>query len=482
MIVGVDIGTQSLKAVILTPDLEVLGQHAIAYQPEFPEPGWAEQSPKLWEDALRPAIEGALRAANCKSERIKAFGIAGQLDGCIPVDREGLPLHPCLIWMDRRAEGELADIDARLIQERCGLVLDATHLAAKIRWLKRHVPATREAACFHVPVSYVVSRLTDQRVIDHATASTSMVFGLATQDYDDDLLRLFGISRSELPEPAPAQRLAGPLTKAGGALTGLPPGIPVAVGTGDDFASALGAGITSPGRLIDVLGTAEVVGALNAAPVIDAASLVETHGFPGGLYFVENPGWLSGGAVAWFRQVFGLVDFAALDAEAAATPPGADGVSFVPALSGAMAPEWIASARGAFYGLTPSHGRGHMARAVLEGTAFAMRDVLERVRDLGVRVDAIRCVGGGAKSAFWTQMRADLTGFPVEIARHVDTSPIGAAMLASVAAGLSSDLGQSAAKVNEGLKIVQPDPSKKAAYDAAYEKYHQLFRHLRPLF
>jgi xylulokinase len=482
MIVGVDIGTQSLKAVILTADLEVLGQHAVAYQPEFPQPGWAQQDPKLWENALRPAIEGALRAANCKAGQITALGIAGQLDGCVPVDGEGLPLHPCLIWMDRRAEAEISDIDARLIQERCGLVLDASHLAAKIRWLKQHVPVTREAACFHVPVSYVVSRLTGQRVIDHATASTSMVFGLATQNYDDDLLQLFGISRSELPEPVPAQRLAGRLTETGSALTGLPVGVPVAVGTGDDFASTLGAGSAGPGRLIDVLGTAEVVGALHQSPVIDKASLVETHAFPGGLYFVENPGWLSGGAVAWFRQVFGLEDFAALDAEAAATPPGAGGVTFVPALSGAMAPEWIASARGAFYGLTPSHGRGHMARAVLEGTAFAMRDVLERVRSLGVGVDAIRCVGGGAKSAFWTQLRADLTGIPVEIARHVDTSPIGAAMLAGVAAGQSSDLGQSAAKLNEGLKVVHPDPSKKPAYDAAYEKYYQLFKYLRPLF
>lgn len=482
MIVGVDIGTQSLKAVIVNSELEVLGQHAIAYQPEFPQPGWAQQDPKLWEDALRPAIEGALRAANCRAGDVRALGIAGQLDGCIPVDGEGLPLHPCLIWMDRRAEPEIAGIDARLIQKRCGLVLDASHLAAKIRWLKRHVPAARQAACFHVPVSYVVSRLTGEHVIDHATASTSMVFGLATQNYDSDLLQLFGVARSDFPEPAPAQGVAGRLTKGGSELTGLLAGLPVAVGTGDDFASTLGAGLTAPGRLIDVLGTAEVVGVLHPLPVIDKASLVETHAFPGGLYFVENPGWLSGGALAWFRQVFALKDFPTLDAEAAATPPGSEGVTFIPALSGAMAPEWIASARGAFYGLAPGHGRGHMARAVLEGTAFAMRDVLERVRNLDVQIDAIRAVGGGAKSAFWTQLRADLTGIPVEIARHVDTSPIGAAMLASVAAGFSSDLGQSAAKLNEGLKVVHPDPSKKPAYDAAYSKYHQLFKHLSPLF
>jgi len=482
MIVGVDIGTQSLKAVILTPELEVLGQHAVAYQPDFPQPGWAQQDPRLWEEALKPAIAGALARAGRKARDIRAIGVAGQLDGCVAVDCDGLPLHPCLIWMDRRAEAEVSNIDPKLIRETCGVVLDATHLAAKIRWLKRHVPAARQASCFHVPVSYMVARLTGARVIDHATASTSMVYGLAAQDYDEKLLSLFGIARQELPEPRPAQSFAGTLTQTGSVLSGLPDGIPVAVGTGDDFSSALGAGLTAPGRLVDVLGTAEVVGALSPALVIDQASLVETHAFPGGLYFVENPGWLSGGAVAWFRQVFGVADFASLDKEAAATPPGADGVLFIPALSGAMAPEWVASARGAFFGMTPSHGRGHLARAVLEGTAFAMRDVLERVQSLGLRIDAIRAVGGGAKSAFWTQIRADLTGIPVEIPRHVDTSPIGAGMLAGVAGGFAPNLAVSAAALTTGLRIVEPNPSYKAIHDASYGKYHSLFRQLRPLF
>jgi xylulokinase len=147
-----------------------------------------------------------------------------------------------------------------------------------------------------------------------------------------------------------------------------------------------------------------------------------------------------------------------------------------------MAPERLANARGVFYGMTTGHGRGHLARAVLEGTAFAMRDVLDRVQNLGLGVEAIRAVGGGAKSALWTQIRADLTGLPVEIPRHVDTSPIGAAMLASVAAGFAPDLARQSDALSASLTAVMPNPALKDAYDAAYAKYRQLFRRLRPLF
>ena len=296
------------------------------------------------------------------------------------------------------------------VHATCGVVLDATHLAAKIRWLKRNVPAAARAAKFHVPVSYMVSRVTGAHVIDHATASTSMVYGLRTKAYDPALLAAFGISADELPTTMDAAALAGHLSAEGASLTGLRRGLAVAVGTGDDFSSATGAGLVTPGRFLNVLGTAEVTGALHRDAVIDPGRLVETHAFMDGHYFIENPGWLSGGALVWFRDVFGLASFEELTGLAAQAPPGADGVIFLPALSGAMAPEWIASARGAFYGLTPSHGVAHLARALLEGLSFAMRDVLDRVRQLGIDVQALRIVGGGARSALWTQIRADLAG------------------------------------------------------------------------
>ncbi len=225
-----------------------------------------------------------------------------------------------------------------------------------------------------------------------------------------------------------------------------------------------------------------MVGALSAKAVIDRAALVETHAYAGGLFFVENPGWLSGGAVTWFVKAHRLADATELDTLAGEAPPGADGLAFLPALSGAMAPEWVAEARGCYYGLTPGHSTGHMARAVLEGCAFAMRDVVERLIALGLPVSALLLVGGGAKSALWAQIRADATGLPAEIPSRHDTSPIGAAMLAAVAVGAWPDLPAAAAQVGEIERVVEPDPTTKAAYDQAYGKYRELFECLRPLY
>lgn len=480
MIVGVDIGTQSLKAVVLSPEMKIVGEYAIPYSPNFPRPGWAEQDPSLWEAALGPAIQGALAKAGRQAGEVKALGFGGQLDGCVAIDRGGRPLHPCLIWMDRRAEIDSVDADA--VHARCGVVLDATHVAAKIRWLKRHVPAVSAAVKFHVPVSYLVSRVTGAHAIDHATASTSMVYGLTARAYDETLLAAFGIGAEELPEVMDMADKAGELSAEGARLTGLPMGIPVAVGTGDDFSSSLGAGLTAPGRFINVLGTAEVTGALHPAPVVDPGRLVETHAYHGGHYFIENPGWLSGGALVWFRDTFRLASFDELTGLAGQVEPGADGVTFLPALSGAMAPEWIASARGAFYGLTPAHGAPHLARALLEGLAFAMRDVFDRTQELGLAAEALRIVGGGARSALWKQIRADLIGLPAETPFHTDTSAIGAAVLAGKAAGLIVDIGATVAELNPVADVTLPLVRHKQAYDNAYRRYRQLFTSLRPLF
>ncbi|HEY7689338.1 MAG TPA: FGGY family carbohydrate kinase, partial [Dongiaceae bacterium] len=346
MIVGIDIGTQSLKAAVTDGRLQVRGEASMAYRPNFPRAGWAEQDPRLWEHALGPAIAQALAQAGATPAQVTALGVCGQLDGCVAVNGKGKAVTPCLIWMDRRAQAEIANVPADMVRARAGLVLDASHMAAKIRWLKRHDSGAASAACFHQPVSYLVSRLTGRAVIDHALASTSMVYGIGRRGFDSALLDCFDISADELPEVADAAEAAGPLSRTGAELTGLPEGIPVAVGTGDDFATPLGAGLFTPGRLAVVLGTGEVVGALHPRLVIDDAGLVETHAYPGGAYFLENPGWLSGGAVAWLCDLLQADGFTALDAEAAAIAPGAEDLTFIPALTGAMAPEWNAAARG----------------------------------------------------------------------------------------------------------------------------------------
>ncbi len=480
MIIGIDVGTQSLKVAVLDDALRVRGQGACAYRPSYPQPGWVEQAPDQWLSALGPAVAAALREAGVAPADVGGVGICGQLDGCIAVDAKGEALAPCIIWMDRRAVAEVDGIPAHEVSRTGGLVLDPSHLAAKARWLKRHLKGA-PIARFHQPVSYVVERLTGAVVIDHALASTSMVYDLDARGYDGALLDLFDLAAADLPRIAPAESSAGGLSRAGAALTGLPEGIPVAVGTGDDFATPLGGGLCAPGQVAVVLGTGEVVGALHLQPLRDEQGLLETHAYPGGAYFIENPGWLSGGAVTWIGDMLGGLDFAAFEALVTAAPAGCDGLTFIPALTGAMAPEWLPEARGCFYGLTPAHGRGHLARAVLEGCAFAMRDVVDRLAEMRVATESLLLLGGGARSAAWAQMRADVTGRAVTIPSCVDSAPIGAAMLGFVAAGRARDLAGVAAALPRDHRVLTPDARKTEIYDAAYRRYRRLFQALRPL-
>ena len=487
LLLGIDVGSQSLKAVLLDERLRLLGSGRQHYPIAFPRPGWAQQDPAFWEAALAPAIAQALAAAGRRPQDVGALGLAGQLDGAIAAAADGRPLHPCLIWMDRRAESSLDRVRRRIapatVRARTGANLDGGHMAPKIRWLLDEAPAARAAVVFHQPVSYLVERLTGERVIDHGLASTSLVYDLATGDWADDLLAAFEIERRLLPPLAPSEAQAGRLGPAGARLTGLHAGLPVAVGTGDDFSTPLGGGVMRRGVVANLLGTAEVVGALHDRPAIDPSGLTETHRYVGtGFYYVENPGWVSGGAVEWLRAILGLPDFATFDRLAAAVPPGSDGLVFLPALTGAMTPEWVAGARGCFYGLTPAHGPGHLARAVLEGNAFGLMDVVLALDAMGVAASRLRALGGGARSDLWIKIRADLTGRPVERAAMGDSSAVGAALLAAVAGEAMPDLATAAAELEAGGAVVEPDPGAAAAYAEAHDRYRRLFAALKPMF
>lgn len=481
-VIGIDLGTQSLKAVVVDDDMRLRGEASVPYQPSFPAPGWAEQDSALWLQALKPAIGRALAKAGLAAADIKGIAIAGQLDGCLAVDEDNRPLAPCIIWMDRRAEAEVAGIDPSYMRERTGLVLDSTHMAAKIRWSARNLPAARKAALWHQPVSFVVAAMCGRAVMDHALASTTMLYGLRERDYAADLLAAFDIDSSTLPAIDDACATAGSLTSAGSELTGLDVGTPVVVGTGDDFSNAIGAGITTPGSVAATIGTAEAIGAVADTPLLDSGGLVETHGFLSNRYFVANPGWLSGGAVTWFLSTFDVPSPAEMSELAATVPAGSDGLLFLPALSGAMAPRWEAGARGAFYGLSAFHGKAACARAVFEGCAFAMRDVVDRLDALGVSAERIRLSGGGARSRIWAQIRADISGRPVEIANVTDASVLGAVILAASSVGLIGSPSEAASTLLGPIETIEPDPANAAPYQHAYHRYRILFDALEPLY
>jgi xylulokinase len=481
MLVGVDIGTQSLKVAVTDDALALRGDAQRSYRPSFPRSDRAEQDPLLWETSLGPAIAEAIAKAGTSAQQVSGIAICGQLDGCIPVGARGELRGPCLTWMDRRASAEIEDIDKAHLHRVTGIIADASHLAAKIRWLKRHQGNEARAARYHQPVSYIVERLTGAFVIDHALASTSMLYDLHAHDYDAALLSTFGVARAELPALAQSGDRAGKLTLEGATLTGLPAGIPVAVGTGDDFSTPLGAGLTEPGEVSVAIGTGEVVGALFAEPVIDPGLLVETHAYPAGGYFVENPGWLSGGAVTWLKDLLLIADYDTFEEIAASAPLGSDGVLFLPALTGAMAPEWIAGARGCFYGLTPAHGASHLARALLEGCGFAMCDVLTRLKTLGAQPSSLKLLAGGSRSRLWAQLRADSSGLPVFLPHHAHSSVMGAAMLAGCACGAFSNIKQAASLLTPPVECLMPNAGNTAKLERSYHRYRQLFSAVKSL-
>ena len=478
---GVDVGTQSLKAAVFDDAMQLRGSGSVRYQPNLPQPGWAEQDTRLWLDALGPAIAEALRAAAYAPTDITALCVCGQLDGCVPTAADGSALTPAIIWMDRRASGLLDLMDPALVRERCGLVLDATHMGGKIAWLDRNLPQRQQVATWHQPVSFVVEALTGERVMSRSLASTTMLYDLKTDTWGDDLAAMFGARPAELPRIAGEADIAGRLTAAGSMLTGLPVGVPVAVGTGDDFSNLLGCGIGAPGVVGVSLGTAEATGALAARAVVDDEMLVETHVYPGGLFHLGNPGWLSGGAVRWAAGLLGVSSDEAFMTLAAGAPPGCEGLVFLPALAGAMSPKWIAVARGGFVGLTLSHGPEHMARAVLESCAFAMRDVVERLDALGVATPRLRIMGGGARSSLWAQIHADVAQRPADVLRASDASAAGAAVLAAVAGGIMPDIATAAEALHLPLMMLEPEASAREPYDAAYARYREVFAALEPV-
>lgn len=482
MYLGIDIGSQSVKAVVVDVSLTPLGQGSVPLTLSTRPGNVIEQDPKTWLDALRTVIASALGEAGVSAANIHGLGVGGQLDGCVPVSRTGAALHPCLTWMDRRATREAGLVPEDVVRARCGIISDATHMAPKIAWLRDNRPdITRETTCFHQPVSFIVKHLTGAAVMDRALASTTMLYDLKHKDWADDLLAAFGADRTRLPALRGMEECAGLLTSSGARLTGLREGIKVAVGTGDDFSNAIGAGLLSPGAMLCQIGTGEVVGALHPTQVVDNQRLVETHDFGRGLFFIENPGWLSGGAISWLLKLLRLGGVEELNQLAASVPPGCEGVLFMPALTGAMAPEWNADVHACFHHLGTHHSAAHLARAVLEGTAFAMHDVQLRLTEMGVSFDSIRLAGGGASSKLWGQIRADVAQLPVQVCHVRDASPLGAAVLAAVAAGELETISAAQPLLNRDSSWITPASAQAPIYREAHRRYRDLFSHLKTL-
>ena len=406
-----------------------------------------------------------------------------QVDGVVPVDVDGRAVGPAIIWLDRRAQAQaerLSDaVGAERLRRITGLTADGSHTAPKIVWVRDNQPEVFAAARSFPPVcGYLVQRLTGRLLAqDHANASSSLVYDVTARAWCQELLAATGLTEQHLGEIGEASDVAGRLTAEAADRLGLTTACQVLVGTGDDHAGAVGAGVIAPGLVADVTGTAEPVATCSAAAVLDPDGLVETHAHAvPGHYLIENPGFVSGGSVLWLARDMLAVSQAELLDLAATAPAGADGVLFLPALSGSMSPRWNGLMRGAFAGLSMATTRASLARAVIEGCCFALRDITDRFALLGLDATEIRVVGGGARSATWLQAKADVTGRPVRAVQGTEATALGAALLAAVAGGAFSDLDEAVkTAVVTDAEPYRPRSSVQDVYAQAYAGYRALF-------
>jgi xylulokinase len=498
-VIGCDVGSQGTNAALYAEDGTLVASHYEPHDLSFPHPGWAEQDATEWPKAVAASI-GELVSKVEDPASIGGVSFGSQLDGMVACDRQGRPLRPAMIWMDRRAEAQAAalseKISPREFYRQSGTNLDSSHAVFKALWIRDQEPDVfREAAQFMPPGAFVLREVTGVSAVDYSNASSLALLDPRTRTWSEPLLEVTGIDADRLPELAAATDAVGTVTGDFAESTGLAAGTVVAVGCGDEMAATLGAGVFEPGEVCDVVGTAEPVCAASESPREDPTMLVECHPHADPeAWLLENPGFVSGGNLRWWRDHFAPLEQRAeqegqgdaydlLSRDAAEVSPGADGVVFLPCMQGAMAPEWNGAARGVFYGLTLAHTRAHLTRAVLEGSAFALRDILEAMVAAGLDVRRLTIVGGGAKGSVWRQIKSDVTGYPIRVPTSVETTATGAAILAAVGAGVFPSIAEATeAFVSFEPDEHHPDPTAREAYDAAYRRYRDVYAALKPVF
>jgi len=442
---GIDLGTSSAKALLVSPEGHIVGQGAAEYAIDQPNTGWAEQSPDTWWQATVIAARGALAGADPSYPNVEAIGLSGQMHGTVLLDKSGVWLSPAVIWPDRRSQSQVNEISKfigaqRLIQ-LAGSPLATGFQAATIRWFQQEQPALwRQVATVLTPKDYLRWRLTGEIASEPSDGSGTLLLDVRRRDWSVELLDAIELNRDLLPKILASTAVAGHLTKWSAAQFGLPSGIPVICGAADTACGLLGAGVVDEGALLLTISSGGQLAIPASTVEIDLNGRL--HTFCSALEPAERqPGWYQMGAILsaglslrWLRdrvlELKGGNAYATMTSLAKQAPPGANGLLFLPYLLGERTPHMDPGARGLFLGLTAEHGRAELIRAVMEGVALACYDAFEVLAEVGARPEQVILAGGGARSDLWRQIVADVFDLPVRPLATREQAAMGAALLA----------------------------------------------------
>jgi len=497
-LLGIDIGTTGVKTLLIDERGETVASCTVPHPLYTPRPGWTEQDPEDWWKGTVTSVQEVLRMSGVDPGAIAGIGLSGQMHSSVFLDRKDRVIRPAILWNDGRTTPQCRWIELAGEENLRRWVANPAlegFTAPKVIWLRENEPENyRKVRTLLLPKDYVRFRLTGEKATEYSDAAGTLFLDVRNRRWSKEMLEALDIPEDILPPVYESVDVCGKVTKEAAELTGLKPGTPVVGGGADNACGATGAGVVREGRVLSSIGTSGTVVAPSKVVQVDPEMRAHTfcHSVPG-MWYVMGVVLSAGGSLRWFKDALGQLEKVAeeltgvdaydlLTKEAQRAEPGSEGLVFLPYITGERTPHRDADARGVFFGLSARHTRAHLVRAVLEGITFAMRDSLEIIRGLGIRVEEIRATGGGAKSPFWRQLQADVYGAPVYTPTNTEGPAFGAALMAGVGAGLFHDLADAADELVHIATTAEPDSERVRVYDEFYGIFRSLYPALKERF
>lgn len=487
--IGIDTSTSATKALLMDVSGRVVGVASNEYSFETPHPLWSEQSPSLWWRGTVDSIQQVLTKSAVNPKEVKAIGLTGQMHGLVLLDEKGKVLRPAILWNDQRTGRQCDEIRERIGREKLIRITGNDALtgftAPKILWIQENEPEVwNKVRQILLPKDFVRFKMTGEYASDRAGGAGTILFDLTKRDWSEEVLKALNIPSALLPKTFEGDQVTGVLSSDAAEELGLPAGIPVVGGGGDQAASAVGTGAVRSGVVSLSLGTSGVVFATTDSPAVEPEGRLHAfcHSVPGKWHFMGVM-LSAAGSLRWYRDTFAAgTDYDLLLAPAVGISAGSDGLIFLPYLTGERTPHPDPLARGAFVGLTVRHKFAHMTRAVLEGVSFGLRDSFELMKHSGLdNIDQVRVTGGGARSPLWRQILADVFNTDIVTVNTTEGAAYGAALLAAVGVGSFASVPDACDATIQITGKTEPGENVNA-YESQYPLYRELYPALQSIF
>ena len=484
--IGIDLGTSSVKLLLVEEDGTILNEVTGEYPLEFPHPGWSQQNPEDWKRAVFEGIPRLLRGFD--AGRVAGIGCGGQMHGLVVLDREDRVIRPAILWNDGRTAKEVEYLNEEIGREKLSRltanIAFAGFTAPKLLWMRSNEPEHfARIAKIMLPKDYVNYILTGVHCCDYSDASGMLLLDVEHKCWSGEMLDICGVTRGQMPALYESYEVVGTLKPEVARTLGLPEGVKVVAGAGDNAAAAVGTGVVGDGGCNISLGTSGTIFISSARFGVDPNNALHAFAHADGGWHLMGCMLSAASCNKWLcDDILKTGDYAAEQRDIAPEKLGRNHVYFLPYLMGERSPINDTNARGTFIGMTMDTSRSDLVQAVLEGVAFAIRDSFEVARSLGLDIPGSKLCGGGSKSPLWRTILANVLGIPLELLKTEQGPGYGGAMLAMVGCGAYPSVEAAAERLVEVASVVEPDPALTALYQERYSQYRAIYPALKPVF